>query len=93
MIRETDEEFRAMFGRLLADGAALRASVLAEHARAWDDMTVRRLIRDMDEVDLFRLLAATSPLVRPGSEIDAWLHDLVQREELRRERTDAGRAA
>lgn len=85
----TDEEFRATCGRMMADGAALRASVLAEHERAWDDMTARRLIREMDDADLFRLLVATSPMMRGDSEVDKWLRDLVQREERRRDRRSA----
>lgn len=98
MTTTIDDGFRASVGRLLADSAALRCSVLLAHQRAWDDMTVRRLIRDMNEWDLFRLLIATSPAMRPeGSEVDAWLYDLVQREERRRERridnAEAGYAA
>lgn len=93
-----DDGFRASVGRLLADAEALRSSVLLAHSRAWDEMTVRRLIREMDDRDLFRLLVATSPMMRPpGSEVDVWLYDLVQREERRREsridNAEAGHAA
>lgn len=72
--------------RVLEDGTALRRSLLTEHSRAWDDMTVRRLVRGLDDLDLGRLLVATSPLVRGDSEIDRWLHDLVRRDVRRRTR-------